>query len=150
MVLNYYGVRAAGITYNDYFANDTNPKDLNQWLKNNNGYSGDSIIWASVENYSNAPEKGISFIPSEMINWSNGTDVAGVSLIRDEIAAGHPVIVEVLTKYKGKWVDHWVVITGIKNGTYYINDPGWPKRTTLSLYNNTIYALRVYHGIVPP
>ena len=151
MVLNYYGVSAFDTTYNDYFLNDTNPKDLNQWLKQHSGYSGNGIVWANVEAYSNADEKGIDFVESEIIDWPEGTNIAGLSLVRDEIVAGHPVIVQVKTLWNGSLTDHWVVVKGIDSGTYYINDPAWPSsRTTLSSYDNTIYEMRVYHGTVPP
>jgi len=141
MVLNYYGVHASDISFNDYYVNDTNPKDLNKWLKENKGYLDDFIIWSSVEKYSDAEEMGIDFVEDELYNWPGGINVIDVDVVREEIESGHPVIVNV--------GGHWVVITGIEGDTYYINDPFWSDRKTLASYNNTIYGIRVYHGEIP-
>ncbi len=138
MVLDYYGVEADDLTYNSYSPHDTNPKDLNQWLRGNGGYSVNNIIWDTVEvkDYSNAKERGIDFVESE--NWVGGINAAEVSVITNELNSKHPVIVNV--------GGHWVVITGMKGETFYINDPWFVEKTTLASYSNTIYGLRVYHG----
>jgi hypothetical protein len=144
MVLNYYGVEADGLTYNSYFPDDTNPKDLNHWLRENDGYSVNDIIWDRVEvaGYSNAEERGIDFVEGERHDWIGGINAAEVSIIRDELNSKHPVIVNV--------GGHWVVITGTNGDTFYINDPWddprYAEKTTLASYSNKIYGLRVYHG----
>jgi len=128
MVLNYY----------DYFLGDTNPYDLNQWLVENDGYTAvNDVNWSSVEQYSNAEERGIDYV-GKVWSRGNGANAAEVSVIGDEINSGHPLIVSV--------GDHYVVITGMEGDTFYINDPYYPEKTTLSSYSNTIYSARVYHG----
>jgi hypothetical protein len=140
MVLNYYGVDADDLTYSDYSPNDTNPKDLNQWLRGNGGYSVNNITWDRVEvkDYSNAKERGIDFVEEERYDWGGGINAAKVSVITNELNSKHPVIVNV--------GGHWVVITGMNGDTFYINDPWYVEKTTLASYSNKIYGLRVYHG----
>lgn len=151
MILNYYGVHAyiESNSYDEFYKNDTNPKDLNKWLKTEDGYSNNDIRWPKVVDYSDAKDKEIDYIEDYEDKWNNGIDVVEVNIIDEQIAYKHPVIVKVLAGY-----EHWVVITGIETTQtekiYYINDPGWDERITLSEYDNKIYAIRVYHGKIEP
>jgi hypothetical protein len=143
MVLNYYGVSASGtLAYNSYFPDDTNPRDLNKWLKEHGGYSSDhGLLWKIDMDggYSNSKDRGVRQIYHETYN---GADAAEVDKIETAINSGNPVIVSV----KAAGISHFVVITGIAGDTYYINDPGYPKRTTLAPYNNKIYSVRIWDG----
>jgi len=134
MVLNYYGVHAIEFSFNDYYLNDANPKDLNKWLKENNGYINDWIKWSKVEEYSDAKSRGVDLVRVS----EPRLPIKDIEVIKDEINAGYPVIVDV--------GGHWVVITGVDEETYYINDPLRPEKKILDSYT-IIYKLRVYHGV---
>ena len=124
MVFNYYGVQ-------------TNPKDLNIWLKQNNGYAGknkNEIDWGTAARMS---EGKVKFI---------GRFGTNLTKIKSELNNGHPVIAQVPSKSSSKM--HFVVITGYSGSTYYINDPD-SNASELSYYNKdpakAIKSIRIYH-----
>ncbi|MFQ5822676.1 MAG: C39 family peptidase [bacterium] len=131
MVFNYYGVHAVQYTFNDYFTNDTNPKDLNWWLKNNGGYtSGNYLVWPVTENYSDVASKSVDYRVDLAQDWSGGINASDSQTLINEINNGHPVIVKVYTGLSTyPW--HWVLIINISGSNFYINDPYWSDRTTL-------------------
>ena len=118
-----------------YFGVDVNPKLLNQWLIDNDGYDIDAIIWAKAADFNS----DINYI-----GWF-GSDT---NLIKAEIDSGNPVIANV--RLFGE--NHFVVITGYNADTFYINDPADGTERTLadSRYDTTsgqrIYSIRIYHG----
>lgn len=98
MVLKYYGV-------------DTNPGLLNEWLKENGGYSGGGIInWAKAVTIG----EGISY--HGIIDFAGAADL---DFIKNEINNGYPVIARM--GYKG--TSHYVVICGYQQDTFFVNDP---------------------------
>lgn len=154
MAFNYYGINAVNYTYNDYFTNDVNPRDLNLYLSQNGGYNaGNYLVWSVATNYSNASSKGIQYMSGSSQDWQNGINARDSTTLVNEINSGYPGLVQVYTGY-ATYPWHWVLATGIEGSIIYINDPYWQDKTTLDSYNNTIYAVRVYHGpvlpIIPP
>lgn len=65
---------------------------------------------------------------------------ASLTDLNTYLAKCRPVLAKV--KNAGHW--HWVVVTGRTGNEYTISDPGYRNRTTLSAYNNEIYAIVVY------
>ena len=97
MVLNYYGI-------------ETNPKQLNQFLKENGGYTGRGWIrW----------EKVAEIIPNRIRHAYE--DLPSFNLIDTNLKNGNPVIVS-FKSYRG--VSHFVVIVGKEGLDYLIADPG--------------------------
>ncbi|RXA20962.1 hypothetical protein EQO05_04430 [Methanosarcina sp. MSH10X1] len=121
-----------------YYAVQTDPKNLNTWLKQNNGYSGGDVIWENAPGISKGKVKFISRIDYKRIP-------ADLNKINTEINNGHPVIAQV----KPDSNPHFVVITGYSGSTYYINDPIYGKSKLSDHYNKdpakAIYGIRIYH-----
>jgi len=119
MVFKYYGVK-------------TDPGAMNTWLKNHNGYTNGCLInWTTAANM--APDKVTFIARITTPDWAR---------LRSELNNGYPVILEV----RNNGAQHFVVATGYYEDTYYINDPGYPSRTTLAAYGNKIVGLRIFHG----
>lgn len=123
MVLKYYGIQ-------------TDPKDLNSFLKINAGYDNCKIYWPKGALRSSGTVIYIDPAPSPDLNR-----------IRSELDNGFPVIAKVRLES-----EHWAVITGYSGSTFYINDPlgGQTNVDLTSRYSGTIHAIRLYHrGKVP-
>lgn len=91
---------------------DTNPKHLNNYLKSNSGFEGrENIRWSIVDSMSNGK---LSF--SKNVNFANGADL---ELIKRQIEQGNPVIARV----DYQQTNHFVLICGYYNDTFFINDP---------------------------
>lgn len=128
-----------------YYKIATDPRDLNNWLKNNSGYSGSDgnlIRWDVAAGRSGGT---VSFTGRN--DWSSVP--ADLGVINSELDSGYPVIAEVrLSGYQ-----HFVVITGHDGGTYSINDPWYADKSTInSRYGNptaAIYGICKYHGSNP-
>lgn len=123
-----------------FYGNSLNPRQMNNWLNQNNGYSGGCLVkWSTVAGYAN----NVNWIGS----YNYQTIPADLNKIKDELDAGYPVIAEVrLSGYQ-----HFVVITGYSGTTYYINDPWYGDSSTInSRYHANpatgIYGIRIYHG----
>lgn len=98
MVLKYYGA-------------DTDPEELNQWLKDNGGFvAKNAIVW------SKAAEKvdGLQYLGT--VDFRDGADL---DRIKSEIDNGYPVIARM--NYKGS--GHYAVICGYEGNTFFMNDP---------------------------
>jgi len=119
MILNYYGI-------------STNPRHLNQWLKDNSGFIGANMRLDIAANV----DPSIEF----------GNEIAGTNwtLLRSQLDEGYPVLLKVLGG------SHWVVATGYSGNTVYINDPGLRScARTLEAYGNTFDSLTIYEGNLP-
>jgi hypothetical protein len=101
-----------------FYGRDVNPGTLDEYLDNNNGYSGNSIIWPTSFKFKE--DEG-----SKKIKWSGYiTDSTKFNQILDhEIEANRPVIVHV--DHSGSAAgDHYVLVIGKRaDGEYIINDP---------------------------
>lgn len=80
------------------------PGALNKWLKNNNGYSGNLFIWASVNKLGMKFEKKV-----------------GRNAVKAELKKGRVVIINVRNG------GHWVLATGHSGDNINVNDPGYSK-----------------------
>ena len=126
MVFKYYGV-------------DTDPGRLNDWLKENNGYMGtSSIMWSKAVELSGGNIKYLG-----MENYQGTADIEKINWMLD---SGCPVIARM--NYKG--TNHYVVISGRSDFTYYINDPWYenPARTINESYEPYNYPAASIKGIV--
>jgi hypothetical protein len=127
MIFKYYGVQ-------------TDPGDMNNWLKQNNGYASGCLVYWSVAT-------GRS---GGTVQWAGQYDYtsipADLNRINSELNAGYPVIAEVRLSSS----QHFVVITGYTGSTYYINDPWYGDESTINgRYGDpasAIYSIRLYHG----
>lgn len=147
MVLKYYGV-------------NTNPKNLNAWLNQNDGYaSGGLLYWEKPSEYAgaivswvdNSNDESWFFWDDQYQHWS---------IVKSELDDGYPVIVCVDANLNTPDLEeNWVVVTGFNGGditdpsNYNINDP-WdnpqnPNKLLShyydSTYDNTIFKIRMYH-----
>lgn len=123
-----------------YYGVQTDPGDMNSWLKQNDGYvSGCLVDWPVAIGRSEGT-----------VQWAGRYDYTSVpadlNLINSELNNGYPVIAEVrLSGYQ-----HFVVITGYSGSTYYINDPWYGDGSTINdRYGDpasAIYGIRLYHG----
>lgn len=150
MLLKYYGI-------------NTDPKMLNNWLNQNDGYaSGGLLYWSKPAQYSTGV---VTWIDNSMEDtwffWDD--DYQDWLKLKSELDNGYPVIVEVDSNLNTATLEgHWIVITQFLGGditnpsNYKINDPwDYPQNPNKLLshyydavYDNTIFALRFYHGQV--
>ncbi|MFQ6119992.1 MAG: NosD domain-containing protein, partial [Methanosarcinales archaeon] len=121
MVFKYYGVQ-------------TDPRDMNNWLKQNNGYSSGCLVKWDVA----AGRSGGT------VQWA-GRYSADLNRINSELDNGYPVIAEF--RLSGR--KHFVVITGYSGSTYYINDPWYGDQSTINARygdpTSAIKGIRLYH-----
>ena len=134
MVLRYYGL-------------NTDPGELNTWLKNNNGYIGNgAIVWQAAV----SQVQGLQYLGT--VNYPDGADL---SFIREMIDRGFPVLAEM--HYRG--TSHYVVLCGYRDTTFYANDPWYENpghtldRTVMQgslpvAYDDAADAARAIHSIV--
>lgn len=142
MVLNYHGMTQ--------FADGTkiDPGTLNQWLKNNNGYTiGKSskgpfayILWPAISKLSQELfDAGKSQVKLEHKREypSPATD----SLIKDDLTVQK--IPDILQVISASTSGHFVVATGIAGNGYALNDPEW-NVPDLSSFGDKYYQLDRY------
>ena len=122
MVLRYHGFTKGPD------GQDTNPLTLNQYLKDNGGYSQyGGVLWPYISKYAkDAKSNGqvSSSLPSLEFTYSTYSK----DLLADDIEATNPGIIKIVMNDKGTptWNDdnlHFVVGKGVENNTVYINDP---------------------------
>ena len=133
MILNYYGA-------------NTNPGDMNNWLKANGGYaSQDLVVWGAVAQH------------GPNVSYAGGSDwsavPANLGAVNAELDAGYPVIANVCL-FKTT-ANHYVVIVGHSGTTSYtVNDPWDGQQHTIpdARYSNgaspsvAIWGIQRYHG----
>jgi hypothetical protein len=124
MVFKYYGIQ-------------TDPLDMNNWLKQNNGYSdGCNINWITATKRTGGAVKWIE---------TSGTNL---DMIKTELNSRHPVIAKVSLSNTG----HYIVITGYTGSDFTINDPIKGITTFRKNYGdptNGIKGIRLYYGLIP-
>ena len=132
MVFKYYGV-------------NIDPRDLNNWLKGNNGYdAGCQVKWDVAANRTGGQVQWV-----ERINYRSVP--ADLDRIKSELDNGYPVIAEMCNDVGPlKPYYHFIVITGYSGSSFYINDPWFNESNTISArYGDparAICGIRVYHG----
>ncbi len=144
-----------------YYGADTDPKQMNAWLNSHQGYSAGSaaLYWAKPADYT-----GGLMTYEDSFRWTSQppySDNDHWSDLKAQLDQGYPVIVEVDAIPSTSALDnHWVLVTGFLGGStaspssYAINDPWDGTTSTLAkyydaTYDNTFFAIRVYHGVVP-
>ncbi len=109
MLLRYYGITTVQ-------GQDVNPKNLNQWLINNNGYFSGAISWPKVAEYAG---NAVQFIGAAGANTH--------ALLDLYLAQGRPSILNV--KAIGS---HFILATNKLTSTYEVRDPSYYNTKTLS------------------
>ena len=122
------------------------PYDVNVWLTNHNGLSYDLVNWRGITEDMPGGRKveyeyeyGYSYY-----NYPLGVP-ADLDILNDWIDTGYPVIVNVtLTGHS-----HFIVITGRSGNTYFINDPWYGDRSTLTprYGQDPAMAIRGFRGV---
>jgi hypothetical protein len=108
MALAYKGITVSGAT--------ATPGNVNLWLKGHGGYSGNSVIWSTVNRLS-------SRVVFQGRYYSN-TDLSAATL-RTYLDAGNKVVIANVRNG-----GHWVLLTGHNGGTVFnVNDPGYSQVT---------------------
>lgn len=104
MALRHKGIQIAG--------EPAQPGRFNTWLKNHNGYSGNSIIWGSVENLnSRITHNG---------RYYGGTSLSAATL-RNYLNSGNKAVIANVRNGS-----HWVLLTNHNGGTTFnVNDPDY-------------------------
>jgi len=133
------------------FGYQTNPHLLNQWLTQHGGYiENDAILWRTAM----GPTAGAvrlkrvhipGIVPQLRTDDQDSDDHPNAGVIRQELAAGNLVVVEV--RLHGNM--HFVVLTAAAGQDFAINDPWYGDRTTLGRrygsYESAVYSARVYY-----
>lgn len=110
----------------------TTPKQLNDWLKANGGFTPEGrLVWSKCVEFSGG---------KLALDYAGAPDPARIDRA---LAAGRPAIVKV--ELPGG-IQHWVLIVGTEGGEYLINDPLSldPGAARLSTCGGKIYALRIF------
>ncbi|KKR49312.1 MAG: hypothetical protein UT84_C0033G0006 [Candidatus Curtissbacteria bacterium GW2011_GWA1_40_16] len=129
MLLKYYGVDRSPDSL------PTTPENLNNWLKNNKGYTFGSVRWPSIASYSITANEKFGTQKIRFVGFGQSNDF---TTLNTELASNRPVILSVKNE------SHFVVATGIQGITYSINDPISQSITTLQGYNNVFQGMRLY------
>lgn len=133
------------------FGYATNPGSLNRWLTTHGGYiQNDLLLWREAAAGSQGSVRWkwlhVPGIVSQLqTDDQDIEDLPPQSLVEAELDAGHLVVAEVRL-YGGM---HFVVITGHRGNTLYINDPWYGDRTTLQArygpYAKAVHSAQVYY-----
>lgn len=123
MVLTYHGFDTTPT------GTPTTPGSLNQYLKNNNGYTKNgALIWNYISKFSREAldneyyfGKNLSSLESSYQNYSDQT-------LTQNINTNNPAILKLIpndqnTSYRGDDTTHFVVVDGVVQNSIYINDP---------------------------
>lgn len=129
MLLKYYGVDKSPDSF------PTTPKNLNEWLKNNEGYTFGSVRWPSIASYSVKANEIFGTQKIRLVGFGQSNDFTTLS---NELDSNRPVILSV------KDGSHFVVATGHQGSNYSINDPISQNNTTLQSYGNIFQGMRLY------
>jgi hypothetical protein len=138
MIVNYYAIQ-------QNVAFSTDPQILNDWLNDNNGYSGTWVDPTAVVTY--AGNNGVHFSFAGKVVGADANDFT----LDTYLCSGNPVMLNVTAQSVG---DHFVLATGqtTVNGTptYNINDPGFPRTSLADHYNFAYSGLRLWSSAGTP
>jgi ABC-type bacteriocin/lantibiotic exporter with double-glycine peptidase domain len=112
-----------------------NPGQLNQYMKDSSGYDGRSVKWGTMEKHSGNKVNIVDYVRNS--NFPDTTKATNPSVLDRYLAICNLAIVKVLNANTGN--EHWVVITGKKNNTYTILDPGRGE-TNLNGYGGKLWS----------
>ena len=140
MIINYWGSR-------QYPAFESNPREFNDWLRDNDGYNGGhSVVHASIIDY--AQENNVPLYYNNQVTGQNN------AILDDYLRSGNPVLMgvnEQVDSVTGRsYAGHFVVATGITeindNHTYFINDPIHGETTLYEQWDNEYYSILPLSG----
>lgn len=132
------------------YGQQTTPAALNQWLTAHGGYiQNDLLLWRQATASTGGAVRwrwlhvpGIA--PQLRTDDQNIEDLPPASEVMAELDAGHLVVAEV--RLLGNM--HFVVLTGHRGDTLFINDPWYGDRTTLQArygsYRQAVHSAQVY------
>ena len=124
------------------FGDTVTPGDLNKWMikqsKDSGGYKGSSVNWDAISLHNNSNIVFESNLETRR-NFPNKLLSSNVSKIDQSLENCEVVIVKVVNP---KNREHWILITGKKNGEYLIHDPGY-RKTKLSEYGNAFWDFHI-------
>jgi len=118
MVLNYY-LAPQG--------KNTDPFQLNRWLKTNGGYDENGNLY--VPKIAEYASKNFNLALNNKQLWKAPPELE----IKNYLSQKIPPIGKVYNQRLG---NHWVVVRGYSDGKFLINDPAWQNRTSLDDYFN--------------
>ncbi len=119
-------------------------------------YHGIKLSTKEVAKLCNTDTKGTTY-SDDMLNAAkklglNGSFAGGganIDWLKNTTASGIPVIVYVDTKSYGMADGHCMVVTGVKDGYVYVNDPWTGKQLRYGTAAfNAIWTTRSYYGVV--
>lgn len=129
----------------------TTPQQLNHWLTDHGGYiENDLLLWrqASASTQGSVRWKWLhvpGMVSQLRTDDQDIEDLPPQSMVEAQLDAGRLVVAEVRL-YGGM---HFVVITGHRGGTLYINDPWFGDRTSLQArygsYRQAVHSAQVYY-----
>jgi uncharacterized protein YvpB len=129
----------------------TNPSQLNQWLTAHGGYiENDLLLWRQATAVTQGSVRWQWLHVPGMVSQlrtddQDIEDLPPQSVVEAQLDAGRLVVAEVRL-YGGM---HFVVITGHRGDTLYINDPWFGDRTTLQArygnYRLAVHSAQVYY-----
>ena len=117
----------------NYAGSATDPGALNTVLESHHDYIATGLSWDAATR--DASGDTLEF---------HGYRTSDIHYLNQSLAAGHPVIVGVNFNPNGA-PGHFVLVIGIQNGQFLINDPGQANAATLDYYGNN-FETRGYVG----
>lgn len=105
-----------------YYGRDMDPKKLDEYLDDHNGYSGDNVVWATALKAGEVAGKPKLTLTNAF--FSDSAQFATV--LAQRIAKNWPTLAHLdYGSDVNVTGDHWVVVVGRNaNGNFIINDPG--------------------------
>lgn len=114
MIARYYDVVEAQ-------GKDVNPAEINQWLKDNNGYQKGNVNWISIAKYTDWKIK----------YEKTDTTISNYTLLDEKLINSQPVIAYATSTRGNIGRSHFFVINNKLTSTYNVKDPAWYNTKTL-------------------
>ncbi len=110
-----------------YHGSTLTPEGLNDWLKQNNGYTGNGIVkWASISTF--------SMQDTNTANLEFTYPAYSETLLKTELGNNRPVFIKLENVPYGG--NHFITAKGFNNSDIFINDPAKTTNPTLSDANS--------------
>jgi hypothetical protein len=117
---------------------NTDPGILNEWMIENDGFSGPSVLWKKINKYPRNDNLRFYNIVGKGLEFGN---TISYSTIDTCLQKCYYLIAQVKNPDTNR--NHWIIIKAKENGSYDIVDPG-KGRTTLDAFGNNVYRMTIY------
>lgn len=129
MIARYYDITEAQ-------GQDVNPGEINEWLRDNNGYQNGNVNWIAGARYT---DWRITYAKTDK-------SIDNYALLDQYLNQDNPVIAKANVGRGGINRQHFFVIDNILASTYGVKDPAWYNTKTLNETTDTSNHIRGYEN----